>query len=113
MRKLISSLALCFIYTSAMAGNCPEAAATNIPTFCPTFDTSAQCHCVEHGLPKSACQDTMKIYKRMLVVYRTVERACASQHDTTPQTCMDDWNCYVNGGKDSQGRSCSGTGSHC
>lgn len=114
MRKILSALALSFACTAAFAaGACPGAAATNDPSFCPTFETSARCHCVEHGLPSSACQDVHKVYTRMLALYQTVQRACASQHDTDLQTCIDDWTCYITGGVDSQGRSCSGTGNRC
>lgn len=114
MRKILFALALSFTCTVALAtGNCPEAAATNSSSFCPTFETSARCHCQEHGLPSAACQDVHKVYSRMLAIYQTVQRACSAQHDTDTQTCIDDWTCYITGGVDSQGRSCSGTGARC
>ena len=56
------------------------------------------------------------LYSMMITVYGTLQTACnkqASQYGSDPQTCVDQWNCYWNGGKDSKGGLCSGTGKLC
>lgn len=114
MKKLLSVLTLAFISHAAIAGgNCPEASSTNDASFCPTFQTAAQCRCSASGVPKAFCQDMNKLYDRMIAMFGSLQRACEYQKDTTTQTCIDDWNCYRNGGVDSQGRMCSGTGTAC
>jgi hypothetical protein len=103
----------CFATTPSYSGSCPPAASTNSPQFCSTFKTSAQCHCVDAGLPKALCQDMDTIYSRMISIFGSIQKACAYQTNTTPQICIDDWNCYRQGGKDSAGRLCSSTGKKC
>jgi hypothetical protein len=100
--------ASCFAFAA-----CPQALPTSDAGFCPTFQAAAQCHCSSKGLPKSMCQDMPKLYDRMISMFGTLERACAFQHDTDTQTCIDDWNCYRNGGKDSKDGLCSATGNPC
>jgi len=95
-------------------GPCPDALPTNNPGFCASFIKAAQCQCsVRGGLPPAMCQDMGKIYSRMIAVYKSVPAACAAQKDAPTQTCIDDWVCYLNGGKDSLGRACSSTGRAC
>lgn len=92
---------------------CPQAAATSDPGFCPSFKTVADCHCLEAGYPEGMCDDMALLYDAMISAYGSLENACAAQTDTDPQTCVDDWTCYRNGGTDSQGRACSSTGNAC
>lgn len=106
----ISSLLAFFIPAKSQA--CSRATPTNNPGFCQSFKTAAQCHCSER-LPSGLCQDMNDIYNRMISVFRTQQAACEYQKDVTVQECMDDWNCYRLGKKDSQGRLCSGTGRAC
>lgn len=114
MIKSILALVLTLFSTTIYAINaCPQAASTDSPSFCPSFQSVAQCHCSESGLPKSMCQDMGAIYQRMIIVFGSVQRACEYQHDTSTQNCMDDWSCYRSGGTDSQGRLCSSTGKSC
>jgi hypothetical protein len=93
--------------------NCSQALPTNDPNFCPSFQSIAECHCIEMGVPKGMCKDMHTIYNRMIAMFGSVQRACEYQHDASVQTCVDDWNCYRNGGTDSEGRLCSGTGGSC
>ena len=81
--------------------------------FCPTFKTAATCACASSGVPASFCSDMAKLHKRMLMVFTTQQKACEFQRDTSTQQCLDSWNCYRRGGKDSQGRPCQATGKPC
>ena len=98
---------------SGLSLACTNAAPLDDPQFCTSFRTSASCFCIESGLPSSACNDLNKLYDRMLFVYHSLENACAHQKQTTPQNCVDAWTCFRNGGTDSQGKLCSGTGLPC
>jgi hypothetical protein len=114
MIKLTVALVLSVFSTSIYAVTaCPQAADTDNPGFCPSFQSVAQCHCAESGLPKSMCQDMNSIYKRMIVIFGSVQRACEYQKDTSTQNCIDDWSCYRTGGVNSRGALCSSTGRSC
>lgn len=93
--------------------SCPKAMDTNNPGFCASFKTAAICHCTSSGIPAGMCQDMKALYDRMIGLFGSMEKACRYQKDTTPQNCIDSWNCYRKGGKDSQGRACSSTGNPC
>jgi hypothetical protein len=93
--------------------NCPKALRTDHKSFCSSFKVVAECHCTSSGAPKSMCKDMASLYNRMISVFETQQSACNYQQDTHPQNCMDSWNCYRLGGKDSRGRSCSSTGRAC
>ena len=81
--------------------------------FCAAFKASAACACSSSGMPRSQCQDMKKLHERMIMVFDSVEKACAYQHDTSTADCRDSWKCYRLGGKDSQGRLCQATGKAC
>jgi len=110
MKKILVLLMAVFSITSFA---CSNATPTDDPGFCGSFKAAATCYCISSGLPSSACQDVNQIYDRMIFVFKSVEKACAYQTQTTPQDCMDNWNCYRNGGIDSRGRLCSGTTLSC
>ncbi len=116
MLKQIATLSIFVISlvnsTNVLAA-CPGAALPSSPAFCSSFKVSAQCHCTSNGLPKSICSNMQQLYQRMLGIFGTLERACAYQRETSAQVCIDSWNCYRKGGKDSKGRLCSGTGKAC
>lgn len=114
IRKIVFFF-ICFFSVSSFAAtlSCAQAEDTNKPGFCSSFKSVAKCHCTDSGMPSSMCSDMKQIYKVMLDTFGTVERACALQPHTTKQICVDDWNCYRLGGKDSKGRLCSGTGKEC
>ncbi len=97
--------------TAAIA--CPQATPTNDPGFCYSFKKAAECHCTSSGLPARMCTDMNIIYQRMLAVFGSTQKACEFQHDTTPQNCIDSWNCYRTGGVNTNGEPCSGTGAAC
>jgi len=105
---------VCFYVSSsvAMIMACPQAAPTTSPNFCSSFKAVAECHCAA-SLPKSMCADMQQLYKRMMAMFGSVEKACKFQHNTSTQNCIDDWNCYRNGGQSSDGALCSGTGNAC
>lgn len=116
MLKKIITLGIFLIsfvgFANVFAG-CPKAAPPSNPAFCKSFKKSAECHCVRTGLPKTVCTNMQQIYLRMLGLFGTVERACAFQHDTSVQECLDSWTCYRLGGRDANGNLCSGTGASC
>lgn len=89
--------------------NCPYADPDTSSTFCASFKSVAECHC-SASLPKSFCQDVSAIYHRMITVFGSQLKGCQYQVNkpggVSVQDCMDDWNCYWNGGKDSQQRKC-------
>lgn len=93
--------------------NCPQALPTDDSNFCSSFKEAAVCRCVSMGLPPGLCQDMQSLNARMLSMFGSLERACSFQKDTSKQTCMDDWTCYLNGGEDATGRLCSSTGASC
>ncbi len=93
--------------------SCPPAEPVTSPNFCTSFKAAAACHCALSGLPESMCQDINEIYDRMLAIFNSVEQVCSYQQDTLQQICIDDWNCYRYGGRDSQGNLCSASGNPC
>lgn len=113
MNKLLSIMLALFFSTAVFAGSCPLASDTNTATFCSTFKTSAGCFCSQNGYPNGICSNMTLLYNAMLARFGTVLSACQHQTNTPVQTCVDDWNCYMKGGKDSQGRLCSNTGKAC
>lgn len=113
MRLTLTLMPALFSATLFAASSCPQAVATDDPGFCSSFQYVAQCHCRSSGLPQAMCQDMGIIYKRMIIFFGSVLLACEYQHDTTRENCIDFWDCYNNGGVDSQGRLCSGSGRSC
>jgi hypothetical protein len=105
----------CFAATAnkTQATNCPQALPTDDLNFCSSFKEAATCHCTSMGLPAGLCQDMQNLNARMISMFGSLERACAFQKDTSKQTCIDDWNCYLNGGEDSNGSLCSSSGASC
>jgi hypothetical protein len=99
--------------THAIVKTCEQAVPTTDPSFCPSFKSVASCHCYEGGLSGEVCEDMGALYQFMLDYYKSLEEACRDQTDTDYQTCVDDWNCYRNGGANSSGGLCSSTGSAC
>ena len=92
---------------------CTNALPTDDSNFCSSFKSAATCYCIAAGQPSRQCEDLDVLYGRMIYVYKTLEKACNHQTQTSVQNCIDNWNCYRNGGIDSEGRSCSGTTLSC
>ena len=114
IKKIVASsltLLSLFCFTPAIA--CPFATATNDPEFCSSFKLAAQCRCTSSGLPARMCMDMNLLYDRMIIIFHSVQKACEFQHDTTTQNCIDSWNCFRNGGTNTQNELCSGTGATC
>ncbi len=107
----VITLLLCTSFKLTYA--CPLAADVTSANFCGSFQSVAQCHCTTHGLPARLCTDMNTIYQRMMIVYGSLEQACLHQADTTPQSCVDSWNCYRRGGVTSNNQLCNGTGAAC
>ena len=107
MIKKILVLSLCLFSISIFA--CPRATPTNDVNFCASFKAAATCYCTSSGLPPSMCQDMGQLYKRMLSVFGSLQKACAYQSYTSVQDCVDNWSCYLRGGIDSTGKLCSST----
>lgn len=112
MKKWLSFLLL-FVSFSCFASNCPQALSTNDPNFCPSFKDAAICNCMAKGLPYSLCSDVKQLYARLIGIFVTVEKLCAFQKETNKEICINDWGCYMNGGKDKAGLTCSSTGNAC
>ena len=115
MLKKLTILFFCFFTISSFSSMaaCPSATSSNSPGFCSSFKLAAQCHCTSSGLPMGMCMDMKLLYSRMISTFGSVKRACEFQHDTSVQNCVDDWNCYRSGGKNSQNALCSSTGNVC
>lgn len=111
---LLLTLILSMVASSAIASKCERAKPTTHPEFCSSFREVTRCHCME-SLPKNLCSSMSMdtLYNLMVARFGTMEKACNQQKDTSPQDCMDNWNCYRNGGSNSQGGACSGTGKKC
>lgn len=92
---------------------CTNAVPTDNANFCASFRIAAPCYCAESGLPAGMCQDMTKLYERMIAAFGSLKKACEYQRYTSPQDCMDNWNCFRLGGTNSQGRLCSSTGKAC
>lgn len=111
---MIRKIIVVFIYFCSFSSfACPFAVPTNDPGFCSSFKSVATCYCTSSGLPSGMCQDMNALYNRMLAVFGSLQKACEYQRYTSPQDCMDNWNCYLHGGIDSRGRLCSSTKSAC
>lgn len=95
------------------AGACPKALPTDNVAFCPSFKSAAACNCTANGQGPAVCQNMKKMYALMLSMFGDLKSACNFQHNTSAQECIDDWNCYISGGKDSQGRACASSGKAC
>jgi hypothetical protein len=93
--------------------DCEAGMPTTHANFCPSFKKSASCACTSSGMPKSFCGDMKALHKRMLMVFDTQKNACTYQRDVSVKECMDGWNCYLNGGKNSDGSPCQRTGRRC
>jgi hypothetical protein len=104
---------LLLINSCVFALACPRAVPMDNPGFCPSFKSVAVCHCIAKGLPAGMCQDMNALYSRMIAMFGTLQKACEYQHDTSAQDCVDNWNCYRNGGVNSQGLLCSSTSQAC
>jgi hypothetical protein len=102
-----------FIVFSGYNYACERALPVDHPQFCLSFKSVASCHCTTSGLPYGMCQDVHMLYNRMIAVFKTLEKACQYQQHTSPQDCMNNWNCYLKGGVDSEGHLCSSTGRAC
>lgn len=115
IKKTIITVA-CFLSVNAFSAtqfSCPSALPTNHSGFCASFKAAAECYCTSTGLPRAMCNNMSKIYSRMVALYGSVQRACEFQHNTSTQTCLDDWQCYRSGGTDSNSQLCSSTGRSC
>lgn len=114
MLNKITILFFCLFSLSCFASIsvCPSALPTTHSGFCASFVSAASCYC-SNSLPKKMCEDMNLIYQRMMGMFGSIENACKFQRETPPQTCIDDWSCYLKGGKDSHGGLCSGTGKSC
>lgn len=108
-----ASLGFLTIFIPKTHPSCSKSFPPNHSKFCPTFKSAAACACSTSGMPASLCEDMNTLHKRMLMVFSTQQKACEFQRDTTTQQCLDSWNCYRRGGKDSQGRLCQQTGEAC
>lgn len=113
MKKIVILLIFLLGCGAASATNCGQASPIDSPNFCTSFKNVARCHCIANGMHERLCENVNLIYKLMMNRYKSLENACRSQQDTTVQKCVESWNCYLSGGKNSEGRLCSNTGARC
>lgn len=81
-----------------------------LPNFCDLFKKAVTGCCPIRGL------SMQHIYQLMVATYGDLQNACdknAGNYGNGVQACIDQWNCYWKGGKDSQNQLCSGTGKTC
>jgi len=115
MKRSLVWLVIVSCSSSLMAfprSNCSRALPDNDQGFCESFKSSAECHC-EESMPGFMCHNMDLLYRLMIGRYGSVQKACESQQEAPAQECIDGWNCYRMGGRDSLGRLCSGTGEVC
>ena len=108
-----ATIGLLSLFVAHKNEKCPKSRPSNDNKFCSSFEEAASCHCSTSGLPKNMCQDMETVYQRMLIVFSTQQQACEYQQNTPTQRCIDNWNCYRLGGKDSEGHPCGATGRSC
>lgn len=112
MSRFIFSLL--FLLSCSAFASCPGASSVDSADFCPSFETAAICYCTEtSGLPSAFCSSAQSIYNQMTIFYGSLDRACDNQSYVSKQLCIDNWNCFMKGGQDSTGKSCSSTGKAC
>lgn len=114
MIKKIFVTALFCLSTATFA--CGQAVPTTAANFCSSFQSVAMCHCNEKTSPPLrpiVCANMGSLYTAMMARFHNLTAACQYQKDTTTQECIDDWNCYRNGGVNSQGAACSGNRKAC
>jgi hypothetical protein len=105
-----------FSYNAAAYTICNRALPTDSPAFCKSFKEAASCYCKERKdrpFPAVYCENTSWLYGMMVSTYGTLSNACENQKETSKQDCIDNWNCYMKGGTDSTGKSCSSTKKSC
>lgn len=93
--------------------HCGRALPTDNADFCDSFKMVAECHCNSAGYPNGLCTNMSNLYHLMILAYWSQKSACKHQTDTSVRECMDAWNCYRLGGKDSRGRLCGLSGKAC
>ena len=111
MIKGLVAFVICLMSFSSFA--CDHALPTDDVNFCSSFKSVAPCYCTSSGVPANMCQDMNVLYQRMISMFGSLQRACNFQRYTSPQDCIDNWNCYRMGGIDSRGRLCSSTQKAC
>lgn len=111
MKRCVLLILLFCVFSYSFA--CSNALPTNDANFCSSFKSVATCYCTSSGLPSGMCQDVSALYGRMVIVFGSLQKACEYQKHTNTQNCLDNWNCYMYGGSDSQGNLCSSSGSSC
>ena len=113
IKNFLAAITMLTVIGMPVATACPLAEDITSANFCNSFRYVAQCHCMAHGLPSRLCNDMSGVYQRMLIVYGSLEQACLHQTDTSPQNCINSWNCFRHGGTSSDNQLCSGTGAAC
>lgn len=121
MKRIFAALILCFsvtpviaVQSNIFATSCGQSAPDYDTNFCPSFKSAVECYCEqEDKMPSSFCSNMNAVYSAMISTYGSLETACKNQSHASYQTCVDDWNCYRKGGKDSNGNLCSSTGNAC
>ena len=104
---MFGKIFIIYLLSWSAFATCIDAVPTDYTNFCASFKSVAICHCTSSGLPSGICQDMNFLYRRMVGLYGSLEKACSHQRHTSYQNCLDNWNCYLLGGVDSKKRICS------
>lgn len=110
MKKIVAIL-LSTLSISSYA--CDPAVPATAANFCPSFKAAVYCYCTDVWKAGGVCADMNRVYEIMMATHGSLDRACEFQKNTTKQICLDNWNCYRKGGRDSHGGLCSSTGRAC
>jgi len=114
MLKKILYICLLLMSFSVFASpkDCGDSLPITDPGFCGSFASVSACNCEEAGYTEDMCTDMHDLYSYMMQIYNgSLQEACADTTD--PEGCVDKWNCYWEGGTDSRGEQCSGSGDRC
>lgn len=102
------------------SGQCtptPTVSSDTVSNFCTIFPESvASCWPPVGSHRNFTYTQMIQNYTLLRAVYGSLNAACAKNApsmSSTKQVCIDQWTCYVSGGRDSQGGLCSGTGVAC
>lgn len=117
------AVTLILLFTNSVAApnkyntddGCPITPAVTSNKFCSGFKKVVTCEC-DKMAPFNIhyfCRSMSVIKNNMDRYYGGVAKSCKQQKKAPYQDCMDHWNCYLHGGRDSKGHLCNSSGKSC